>query len=373
MQESDKTYLFNRNKKIIQTILKGIEKKCPESIDLIGIYGSFCNGDYHLKSDLDLLIIRNSDDAKLLDKCIIFDNVGFDINTKSWDEIKSLSEYSTPFVAQLFNLGIVYFRNQEVLNKIKNIQKKLIQNMNNTDILEESIRMHFKKALESFDYLSSSDDKTDILLYYSRIIKELESVIYFLNKKYVTKSINNIPLEINNMKTIPNGFLDTYKNITDFNNRDDIIKKSLTIIGIIQLYLDSFMIISEYTYEGEKVVEKEKITKDVLKGTYEEIFSNFRNKMFHAIDINSQYLSFMAMSGAQEFYDEITNNYDVPRVNLLDKYNPKDLLENKDSFENCLSIWEKIYSENDLKIEKYNSYEELQYMYSDEKPVIKPH
>lgn len=373
MQESDKAYLFDRNKKIIQTILKAIENKCPESIDLIGIYGSFCNGEYHLKSDLDLIIIRNDDKAKVLDKCIIFDDIGFDINTKSWDEIEALSKYNTPFVTQLFQLGIVYFRNQEVLNKIKNIQKKLIQNMNNTDIVEESIRVHFRNALEAYDYLTASNNKTDMNLYYSRIIKELEYVIYFLNNKYVTKGINNIPVEINSMENIPNGFLDAYKNITDFNSKEEMTKKALDIIGTIQLHLDSFMIISEYTYEEEKIVEKKKITKDVLKETYEEIFSNFRNKMFYAIDINSQYLSFMAMSGAQEFYDEITNNYDVPRVNLLDKYNPKDLVENKNNFENSLSIWEKVYRENGLKVERYNRYEELQYMYFDEEAVIKPH
>lgn len=46
-----------RNSRIIEAVLKKSKKVCPDSIALIGVGGSFCSGDIHEKSDLDLFIV----------------------------------------------------------------------------------------------------------------------------------------------------------------------------------------------------------------------------------------------------------------------------------------------------------------------------
>ena len=45
-----------RNQKIIDAIIEKASKVCPESLALIGIYGSFGTGDFYERSDLDLLV-----------------------------------------------------------------------------------------------------------------------------------------------------------------------------------------------------------------------------------------------------------------------------------------------------------------------------
>ena len=45
------------NQKIIQAIIEKANKVCPDSLALIGIYGSVATADTHEKSDLDLLIL----------------------------------------------------------------------------------------------------------------------------------------------------------------------------------------------------------------------------------------------------------------------------------------------------------------------------
>ena len=60
--------------------MEQIKEKCPDSIDMIAIGGSFCNGDIYDKSDLDLVIICNDlEKASVLNKCFILDDIGFDI------------------------------------------------------------------------------------------------------------------------------------------------------------------------------------------------------------------------------------------------------------------------------------------------------
>ena len=170
MDNNKRMELLDRNKKIIQIIITEMERSCPDSIDLIGIGGSFCNGDYYEKSDLDLLIIRNNDNAKILEKTFILNDIGFDVYTQEWKDLEELSKYDTPYVTKLFELGIVYFKNQEVINKIKSIQRNLKLNMLNEKITKERAGNHFRNALEAFDHLEATENKTEAYLAFSKII-----------------------------------------------------------------------------------------------------------------------------------------------------------------------------------------------------------
>ena len=53
--------LENRNRKIIDAVIRKEQAVCPGAVALIGIYGSFQTGDIHPLSDLDLLILINDD------------------------------------------------------------------------------------------------------------------------------------------------------------------------------------------------------------------------------------------------------------------------------------------------------------------------
>lgn len=50
------------NQKIIDAIIAKSEKVCPNSLALIGIYGSVATEDEYEKSDLDLLILIQDDE-----------------------------------------------------------------------------------------------------------------------------------------------------------------------------------------------------------------------------------------------------------------------------------------------------------------------
>ena len=61
--------------------------------------------------------------------------------------------------------------------------------------------------------------------------------------------------------------------------------------------------------------------------------------MYHAIEINSKYLSFRTMASCQEFYDEMAEIFDIPRIELLVRYNPNDLRENARAFDEAMEEW----------------------------------
>ncbi|MDK0748933.1 hypothetical protein P7A58_15565, partial [Clostridium perfringens] len=63
---------------------------------------------------------------------------------------------------------------------------------------------------------------------------------------------------------------------------------------------------------------KKEITPESIAGTYEEIVSNWRNKMYLAAQTDDAYLALMTMASCQQFYDEFATEYNVDRVRLFE-------------------------------------------------------
>ncbi len=64
---------------------------CPDSLALIGVYGSVATGDEYGKSDLDLMILINDENGQVLADGFIIDDVdiGYDLYCTSWDMLEN--------------------------------------------------------------------------------------------------------------------------------------------------------------------------------------------------------------------------------------------------------------------------------------------
>ena len=158
-------------------------------------------------------------------------------------------------------------------------------------------------------------------------------------------------------------FLDTYNIICN--------STSLTFIkaGASSFMMDMDELLSVYDIEaGElefirKECTKLELTADNIRGTYEEEYSNWKNKMHHAVDINSNYLSFRTMASCQEFYDDMSVLFDIPRIELLIKYSPTDLVGNEVAFNEAVEEWRKLYTLVGLEVEYYDCLADLDILY----------
>lgn len=370
MNETIKNELNLRNERIIDIVKNKINEACPSTVDLIGIAGSFCSGDIHEKSDLDLVIVINDDAAKVLDVCFILEDVGFDIYTCKWDRFEEMSNYNNPYVTKLFDLDVVYNRDGSVIEKYKNLQKRLLANMNDDNSINKNVEAYFGEVLNDYDILVGSNDSKEIYSKYARIINIMEYIIYMINKSYVKLGTRRIQDEIQNFKELPLEFMKTYLSCTDFKSLDELKSICTSLINSMKTYLESKGIkILRTRTDEEKSKSKKEIQSDDLTGTYEEIFSNWYNKMVLACNTGNQYLSFMTMASCQEFYDEMYQEYDVPLIQVIDKYNSGDLNENIKSFVNAMNEWKSLYDRFDKKILKFDSLDELEHYYGIDKKV----
>ena len=79
MDDKTKQYLLEKNNKIINMVIERIKRDFPDDIAIIGLTGSFSTGDFHEKSDLDLVIINNTERGWGISAGFILEDVGYDI------------------------------------------------------------------------------------------------------------------------------------------------------------------------------------------------------------------------------------------------------------------------------------------------------
>ncbi|MDE6943986.1 MAG: nucleotidyltransferase domain-containing protein, partial [Lachnospiraceae bacterium] len=81
----------DRDETIIEAIIKKADVLCPDSLALIGVYGSVVTGDEYEKSDLDLMILINDESGQVLAEGFIIDDVdiGYDLYCTSWDMLEN--------------------------------------------------------------------------------------------------------------------------------------------------------------------------------------------------------------------------------------------------------------------------------------------
>lgn len=368
MELLEKERLITRNKKIIEIIMKQIREKCPDSIDMIAIGGSFCNGDIYEKSDLDLVIIFRDDKAKCLDKCFILDDVAMDVYTHDWREFEQLAEYPHPYVTKLIDLDIIYVHDKDVLKRYKDLQLGLNANMSNDNLVLKNIEAHFNKANYELDKLNQNEN--DLGLAYrslAHIIKETEFIIYMANKSYVKRGTKRVPEEICNMKNLPEGFIEIYSDITNCKSVEEIKEKANKLVSCITTFVSEKGIKYTPTIEEKKESERKELMPNNLLGTYEEIYSNWKNKMMHAVTINSRYLSFVTMNSCQEFYDEMASMFNIPQIELMVNYNPDNLGSNVNFFNSCMEQWLSLYRTHGVEVNYYANLSELESLYKPDK------
>ena len=102
MTEEMKKCLLGKNQKLIDMVIEKAKRDFPEDIAIVGLTGSFSTGDFHEKSDLDLIIINNTQRGWEISKSFIYDDVGYDIYCTPWEtRIEEEANLESPGVSSL--------------------------------------------------------------------------------------------------------------------------------------------------------------------------------------------------------------------------------------------------------------------------------
>ena len=92
----------------------------------------------------------------------------------------------------------------------------------------------------------------------------------------------------------------------------------------------------------------------MLTGTYEEMYSNWRNKMYAAAETGNRHLAFMSLLGSNAMFSEISSEVNISRYDALEGYNSQDLPRTAKAYDGILSEYLKEYSKAGIQVKHYS-------------------
>lgn len=262
---------------------------CPNSLALIGVYGSVATGDEHEKSDLDLMILINDENGWILADGFILDDVdvGYDIYCTSWDMLEGDAQCNHAQLSKLFDSMIVYCKDQSAIKKLDEMKRKAAEILASDKRYDKANNAYCEaKKMFAESYLTESLSKVRSCA--GAVIKFIEDAVMLYNGQYFRKGTKQAFDELRQLK-LP---FDLETIIID-------IIQAETVEKIRERLKELLVLIQEYLQVPKK---KELPSAANLRGTYEEMYSNWKSKMPEAADRDDVYSSFMNLLSLQYMF-----------------------------------------------------------------------
>lgn len=333
------------NQKILDAVIAKAKNSFPDSIELIGIYGSVATGDAYAKSDLDLLIVTQNEEGRKLSTGFILEDigVGYDIYCMNWDALRYDAECHHAYLARLMDSQIVYVKTPDSYAKLCDLReqaKLLLQSDNRlervTQLLEKA-KVCFANA-----YLDDTIGKVRLDAY--GVIYHLLDAVMIYHGKYFKLGIKRTFEELSALP-LDEEFPRTIQAIAASENAGQIRDLLKTLL----FYTEAHM---------SREVPKE-LPSPNLAGTYEEMYSNWRNKVADAADRDDVFASFMNLCSLQWMLTEIASAVEIGDYDILNDYDPHSLTRNLELYDSCLQRYEDVYHAAHIQAKRFSNVDEF--------------
>lgn len=311
------TDLQQRNEKIIRAVIEKANRLCPGSLALVGVYGSFATGDFYEKSDLDLLILANDGRADALACAFIQDDlqIGHDLYCTTWEKLEQDAEYVHPYMAKLLDSKIVYCADASYAERLEGLRTRAREKMASPFLREDFLKAEvFLKEAEHY-YVSAmvADTLSEMRAQAGGVIYCVENTVAMLNKTYFRYGVKRAYIELHKMEKKPENVCLMIEAAISADTREALGYALTVLISETARVLKA---------QGKGIAEKKPpASADALRGTYEEMYSNWRNKILFASEHEDRHLMFMSLCSTKSFLSEAAGEtYDTMGV-----YDPNDL------------------------------------------------
>ncbi|MBI9013207.1 MAG: nucleotidyltransferase domain-containing protein [Clostridiales bacterium] len=353
MKPQIRQQLENKNQNLINMVLEKTKRDLVEDIAIIGLTGSFSRDDFHEKSDLDLIIINDTDKGWEIGSCFILDDVGYDIYCTPWhSRLKEQSNLESFAAGSLIDLEIIYYKNDESLKRFKTLQQIALDKLSKPigkECLDRADKT-FEKAKIFYADLFIEDQLNTIRYASSNMLFELINTLVNINNTYIKRGTIHYLEELNSYKHIPNDFESMYLQVITSKDISEIRETSHTILLSIAEFLKTIK---------SKYIEQPKVSYDNLNGVYEELWCNCRNKIIRSASMTDFNYAIHAARGAQEFLNDLHNDIGTQKYDLMKYFDAHNMTPIKDRFLEIMKDFKETYDNTGRKVLHYNNFEEL--------------
>ena len=405
--------LEERNQKIIDAVIEKERRLCPGAIALIGVYGSFRTGDIHAHSDLDLLILINDDRGYQLGSTFIQEDfgVGHDIYCTSWESLEADAKYTQPNIAKLMNSKIVYCADKKYLNQWNALRKRawriMAKPFGPADLekaekwMNEAREYYGKAAAVRETDEDRAGEAWPCALIRAReaaggVLYCVENAVAMLNKTYFKKGVHRCYNELAAMKKRPEALIERIEAVVSaaglsslqealaclMEAMEETFRKEREALGKspedperaaagagMEMKADiedaemsaeaNIGTAAEMSAEpdtgtaAEEAPARRQPMPDDLRGTYEEMVSNWMGKMVLARQTGDKHLAFMSLASCQSMIDDIAAEVEIRDYHVFLAYEPDRLDRTAGNFSVILLQYALEYEKVGLKVRRY--------------------
>ncbi|WP_339315698.1 nucleotidyltransferase domain-containing protein [Paenibacillus sp. FSL R10-2734] len=353
MDAVNRQQILNKNDKLISMVIERAKRDFPDDIAIIGLTGSFSTGDFHEKSDLDLIIINNTAQGWGISSCFILEDIGYDIYCTPWEtRIEDQANLESPMISCLVDLEVLYCAKPEYLEKLNLYKQKAL------DALAKPIGSEcISRAKKSLDIAKQeytntllSEDIGAVRYASCEVVYNLVNALTHLNNTYFKRGLKRYLEEIATYRYIPDDFEMIYMAVIDAKTIVEIRSTSYSFLESVndlynKMYKD-FVIQPVPTYDN-------------LGGTFEELWCNSRNKVIASVELNDKSYAYYVAMGIQNFLDEMTESRGTKKFDIMQYFDSDHLHLFKEQFLQVMDEYQEEYNKVGRKVEQYDTFEQL--------------
>lgn len=347
-----KEVLEERNRKIIRAVIEKARSVCPGALALVGINGSFATGQYHPRSDLDLLIVINDDTGYRLAAAFVEEDLqaAHDIYCLTWDRLRNMALCETPHVAKLLDSKIVYSAGREyddALNAIRAEAEERLRAPFGEEALAAAER-YLKEAEHCWAMMLTAETLSELRLWSADLICFAEDALAMLNRQYYRLGVRARYEELSALKNRPDELCSLIETIAAADTENTVRQASAELMKALS---------AAFRNARESLAAPKKAPgPGDLEGTYEEMYSNFRGKMHLAAETNDRHLALMTLNSFRYMLtEEIGGTYGIGDFDVMAVYDPADLKKTEAGFDTLLFRYRAFCESVGTRIRRYEN------------------
>lgn len=353
MNEQTKIQLFEKNEKLINMVIERAKRDFPEDIAIIGLSGSFSTGDFHEKSDLDLIIINNTARGWEISSCFILEDVGYDIYCTPWDtRIEANANLEIPTVSCLTHMKILYCAKPEYMERLKIYQQRALDELAKPIGAASLARARkcLDRAKQYYAEACLSDEPGPVRYAAGKLALEVINAINQLNNSCFLHGTKRYLEELAPLSYQPENFEQSYMWIIEAKTVEDTRQAALHL-------LKNTMVL--YDQMDTELVQHPVPTFGNLTGTYEELWCNLRNKVINSTQTKDKSYAFLTAVSAQNYLDEMTADRGTKKFDVMQHFSADDLDAFRERFLTMMDEYLDEYKKVGKEVVRYDTFEEL--------------
>ena len=326
-----------------ETILRAVIEKAKTLGDdapaLIGIYGSAATGDTHGKSDLDLLIPACGESARRLAAAFILDDpgVGYDIYCADPSSLLADAQCRHAHLSRLLDAKIVFIRDEEAFRRFCELQEQARRILASSERFDRVYELE-EKAKAAFADACLCEGLGQVRLHVFGVMHCLMDAAMLFHGTYFRLGTKQALEELSALPVDP-----------AFPAMLQAAAAAKTAGELRGIARDLLLYARAHFH-----APKEKAAPSCsLAGTYEEMYSNWRNKVEEAAKNGDIFSSFVNMCSMQYMLNAICSETGIGTDSLLEAYDPARLEHNTLLLDACLQKYESVYRAAGISINRF--------------------